>query len=95
MTIQSGMRLGKLYGYVVNYTPGHVFGGVTCATVGVAGHILCGGYGYLGKSLGITSDEITASQVRNPKGDILIASNKTNIKSFWSFVIPTYQLLGL
>src|SRR5262249_24870882 len=46
ITIQAGMRLGRLYGNIIQLGGGSlVFGGGTCAEVGVAGHVLCGGYG--------------------------------------------------
>lgn len=47
--IQSGMRLARLYGLIVqlfdadHYNMPFVIAGGTCPTVGVTGHILCGG----------------------------------------------------
>jgi hypothetical protein len=37
----------------------YVVAGGTCPTVGVVGHTLCGGYGMLGRFVGLTSDQIT------------------------------------
>ena len=35
----------------------------TCPTVGVTGHILCGGYGRLGRYTGLTSDQVLGFKV--------------------------------
>ena len=91
ITVQSGMRLGRLYGSILEITAGintenltYVMGGGTCATVGVTGHVLCGGYGMLGRELGLTSDQVAGFQVVTAQGELVTADATTNTDLFWA-----------
>jgi len=85
ITIESGMRLGKLYGEVISRTNTSVIAGGTCATVGVVGHMLCGGYGYLGRAIGLTSDQVVQIEMLTSEGDLVTSSqNGSNPELFWA-----------
>ena len=58
--------------------------GGQCPTVGVAGLTLGGGLGFSMRSLGVTSDSLTASQVVLANGDIVTASAAENPDLFWA-----------
>lgn len=58
--------------------------GGQCPTVGVAGLTLGGGLGFSMRSLGLTSDNLTASQVVLANGDIVTASASENSDLFWA-----------
>eukprot|EP01038_Epipyxis_sp_PR26KG_P012336 gene12336-16545_t len=59
-------------------------GAGTCPTVGVTGHVLCGGFGYFGRLLGFTSDQIISFTVINFDGKLIHVSNEENIDLFWA-----------
>ena len=84
--VQSGMRLGRLYGEVIrNFNNGEfVFGGGTCPTVGVVGHVLCGGYGLLGRKLGLASDQVLEFEVFNNLGTKITVNNASYQDLFWA-----------
>jgi hypothetical protein len=89
VTVQSGIRLARLYGLVINSTQSQrgetlVIGGGTCPTVGVSGHVLCGGYGLLGRQVGLTSDQIVGFQVVSPNGILLNVNSDENPDIFWA-----------
>ena len=85
ITVQSGMRLGRLYGNVIQYGGGQwVLGAGTDDTVGVTGHTICGGYGMLGRYVGLTSDQVTAFRVVNAEGNLILADAKQNADLFWA-----------
>jgi FAD/FMN-containing dehydrogenase len=85
ITVQSGMRLGRLYGNIVQYGQGNLaLGAGTCETVGVVGHVLCGGYGMLGRYVGFTSDQVIRFHVARSSGDIIPVSETENPNLFWA-----------
>mmetsp|Transcript_4929 Transcript_4929/g.7525 ORF Transcript_4929/g.7525 Transcript_4929/m.7525 type:complete len:543 (-) Transcript_4929:143-1771(-) len=88
ITVQGGMRLGRLYGSIIDLTRGlkdtYIFGGGTCPTVGISGHILCGGYGLLGRLLGLTSDQVVSIDVVNAQGAVVTANASSNLDLFWA-----------
>lgn len=73
VTVQAGIRLGRFYGLLIEALeekrkgeiggeeidgPMSIVAGGTCPTVGVTGHMLCGGYGMFGRYIGFSSDQI-------------------------------------
>jgi FAD/FMN-containing dehydrogenase len=46
----------------------------TFAMVGVVGHVLCGGYGVLGRQLGWASDNVVRFELVNASGDVFAVS---------------------
>jgi 6-phosphogluconolactonase (cycloisomerase 2 family)/FAD/FMN-containing dehydrogenase len=91
ITFQAGMRLGRLYGVFADMNAGRspslptlTIGGGTCPTVGASGHILCGGYGMLGRTVGLTSDQVLSLTLVTPSGDVITASDAYNQELFWA-----------
>lgn len=58
--------------------------GGQCPTVGVAGLTLGGGLGFSMRLLGVTSDNLTSTQVVLANGDIVTASHSENPDLFWA-----------
>jgi hypothetical protein len=84
ITVQSGMRLGRLYGTVVDLTDRYAIAGGTCHTVGVTGHTLCGGYGFMGRAVGLTSDQLVSIEVMLANGDVITANDTSHSELFWA-----------
>lgn len=86
--VQSGIRLARLYGIIIELTEKseqkYILGAGTCPTVGVTGHVLCGGYGYLGRNLGLTSDQVMEMEIMLSNGTVVSASNEMNRDLFWA-----------
>jgi hypothetical protein len=83
--VESGIRLGKFYGEVIKRGMGEVVvGGGTCETVGLVGHILCGGYGLLGRWIGFTSDQVLQFEIVSPHATLEIVNEKSHPSLFWS-----------
>lgn len=83
ITVQSGMRQARLYGFIVSLFPSALFGGGTCPTVGVTGLVLCGGYGMLGRWLGLGSDQVIAFTIVDANGDERVIDKNTP-DIFWA-----------
>ena len=88
-TVQSGIRLARLYGTIIEYSDSvpdnFVIAGGTCPTVGVTGHCLCGGYGMLGRYVGLTSDQVVEIQFVDASGALITATASNDYKDiFWS-----------
>ncbi|MER9896916.1 FAD-binding oxidoreductase [Mesorhizobium sp. M0130] len=56
----------------------------TCPTVGVAGHVLGGGYGFLARAYGLAMDSLTSVRLVDPKGNSLVANASSNQDLFWA-----------
>ncbi|MGG1661020.1 FAD-binding oxidoreductase [Brevibacillus sp. NRS-1366] len=56
----------------------------TCATTGVSGLTLGGGYGYLSRLFGMTCDNLLEVEMVNPWGRIIQASEENHTDLFWA-----------
>ena len=56
----------------------------SCPTVGVAGHVLGGGYGFLARPLGLACDSLEALQVVDANGTLVEATAHNNADLFWA-----------
>src|ERR1700728_625236 len=65
-TVGAGASLGALYQAIAPH--GFAFPGGSCPTVGVSGHALGGGYGYLARSYGLACDNLLAADLVNAQG---------------------------
>ena len=63
---------------------GYAFPGGGCPTVGVAGLILGGGWGYSSRYLGLASDSLTEAELINYKGEKLVVNKDQNSDLFWA-----------
>jgi hypothetical protein len=68
-TVGAGASLGGLYGAIAPH--GLAFTGGSCPTVGVSGHLLGGGYGYLARPHGLACDSLLSVDLINPDGPLL------------------------
>jgi FAD/FMN-containing dehydrogenase len=81
-TVGPGFRLGDLYVALAQH-------GVTIpagcgATVGIGGQALGGGLGLLGRSLGLTSDQIVAAKVVLADGRVAECDDQRHEDLFWA-----------
>ena len=81
-TIGAGASLGTLYTTIARY--GLAFTGGSCPTVGVSGHLLGGGYGYLARPYGLACDALLSADVVDPQGRLVHASAKENADLYWA-----------
>jgi FAD/FMN-containing dehydrogenase len=56
----------------------------TCFPVGVAGHSLGGGFGLLGRPLGLACDNVLSMEVVDASGNILNVNGQENSDLFWA-----------
>lgn len=94
MTVEAGIRLARMYGLVIQYSDAqaaagsessYAVAGGTCPTVGVTGHTLCGGYGMLGRHVGLTSDQLVSIQLVTAGGDVVTATADNEHRDlFWA-----------
>jgi FAD/FMN-containing dehydrogenase len=82
VSIGSGASLGAIYQAL---EPSHrAIPAGTCFSVGVAGHSLGGGFGLLGRALGLACDSVLSMEVVDASGNTLNASHKENQDLFWA-----------
>src|SRR3984885_3383134 len=98
-TVGAGASLGQLYQAIAAH--GFAFPGGSCPTVGVSGHMLGGGYGYLARPFGLACDNLLSLDLIDAEGQPIHADAQQNSDLFWacrgggggSFGIATsYQL---
>jgi FAD/FMN-containing dehydrogenase len=80
--VGAGASLGKLYGATA--PRGLAFTGGSCPTVGISGHLLGGGYGYLARPYGLACDSLLSVALINPSGELLEADAHQNADLFWA-----------
>src|SRR6185312_11681042 len=61
VTIGAGATLGKIYRSIA--ARGYALSAGSCPTVGVAGHVLGGGYGYLSRQFGLFCDGLKSIEI--------------------------------
>src|SRR5262249_51234545 len=77
-----GVRLMQLYDALWEHKS--VVPGGSCATVGVAGLTLGGGFGLLARHMGLTCDNLLGLKMVDAHGKIVEADEKTNPDLFWA-----------
>jgi len=81
-TVGPGFRLGDLYAALAQHEVTIPAG---CgATVGIGGQALGGGLGLLGRSRGLTSDQVVAAQVALADGRVLECDERRHEDLFWA-----------
>jgi FAD/FMN-containing dehydrogenase len=75
-TVGAGASLGQLYRAIA--PRGFAFPGGSCPTVGVSGHLLGGGYGYLARPFGLACDNIASIDLVDPQGQQIHADAQQN-----------------
>jgi FAD/FMN-containing dehydrogenase len=81
-TVGAGASLGQLYQAIA--PRGFAFPGGSCPTVGVSGHLLGGGYGYLARPFGLACDNILSVDLVDPQGKQVHADAQQNADLFWA-----------
>jgi FAD/FMN-containing dehydrogenase len=81
-TVGAGASLGQLYQAIA--PRGFAFPGGSCPTVGVSGHLLGGGYGYLARPFGLACDSVVSIDLVDPQGQQVHADAQQNTDLFWA-----------
>jgi FAD/FMN-containing dehydrogenase len=81
-TVGAGASLGQLYQAIA--PRGFAFPGGSCPTVGVSGHLLGGGYGYLARPFGFACDNVLSVDLVDPQGKQVHADAQQNADLFWA-----------
>jgi FAD/FMN-containing dehydrogenase len=82
VTVGSGASLGAVYQAL--QTTSLAFAAGSCPTVGVAGHVLGGGMGLLGRAYGLTCDNLLSIALVDANGAHVDADAQTNPDLFWA-----------
>ena len=80
--VGAGASLGQLYRAIAPH--GFAFPGGSCPTVGVSGHLLGGGYGYLARPFGLACDNLLSLDLVDPEGQQVHADAQHNADLFWA-----------
>jgi FAD binding domain/Berberine and berberine like len=81
-TVGPGFRLGDLYAALAQHEV--TIPGGCGATVGIGGQALGGGLGLLGRSRGLTSDQVVAAQVALADGRVVECDERRHEDLFWA-----------
>jgi FAD/FMN-containing dehydrogenase len=81
-SVGAGASLGSLYQAIAPYKL--AFTGGSCPTVGVSGHLLGGGYGYLARPFGLACDSLVSVDLVDPDGKQIQADAQQNPDLFWA-----------
>ena len=82
VTIGPGASLSQVYRAVG--AQGYAVSAGTCPTVGVAGHVLGGGYGYLSRQFGLFCDGLKSIEMIDAEGRAVVADSEENVDLFWA-----------
>jgi len=82
VTVGSGATLGAIYRKTGAL--GFAIPAGSCPTVGVSGHVLGGGYGFLGRPLGLACDSLQAVSLIDPHGQAVEADAQQHPDLFWA-----------
>jgi len=83
-TVKLGGGIRNREAYEALGAKGYPFPGGGCPTVGVAGLILGGGWGYSSRYLGLACDSLLEMEMIDYKGNKLILNDKSNSDLFWA-----------
>jgi rhodanese-related sulfurtransferase len=92
-TVGPGFRLGDLYAALAQHEV--TIPGGCGATVGIGGQALGGGLGLLGRSRGLTSDQVVAAQVVLADGRVVECDEQRHKDLFWALRGAGAQGLGV
>ena len=92
-TVGPGLRLGDLYAALARHSV--TIPGGCGATVGIGGQALGGGLGLLGRSRGLTSDQLVAAEVVLADGRVVECDERRHEELFWALRGAGAQGLGV
>lgn len=81
--VEAGTDLWPLYQALWNQAGVTIPGG-SCPTVGISGLVLGGGFGLLGRWLGLTCDSLLSVEMVTARGESVLASEQVNADLFWA-----------
>jgi FAD binding domain/Berberine and berberine like len=93
VTVGPGFRLGYLYAALAQHEV--TIPGGCGATVGIGGQALGGGLGLLGRSRGLTSDQVVAAEVVLADGRVVECDEQRHEDLFWALRGAGAQGLGV
>ena len=82
VTVGAGVSLYDVYQELAN--EGYAFPAGSCPTVGIAGHVMGGGYGLLARSHGLTCDVLQQVTMIDCQGSTLQATVSSEPDLFWA-----------
>jgi FAD/FMN-containing dehydrogenase len=82
VTIGAGASLGDIYKNIG--AKGFAIPAGSCPTVGVSGHVLGGGFGLLGRALGLACDSLQWIELVNPQGQLVQVDAQQQPDLFWA-----------
>ena len=80
--VEAGVQLGQIYAALSEHELAIPAG--SCPTVGIVGHVTGGGYGLLGRKLGLACDSLLSCEVITADGNTITASANQNADLFWA-----------
>lgn len=81
-TVGAGASLGAIYKEAAG--AGLAFPGGACPTVGIAGQLMGGGYGYLARTFGLACDSLVSLEMIDARGREIRADAHENSDLFWA-----------
>ncbi len=81
-TFGSGCSLGDIYSFLAKY--GMAIPAGSCPPVGVAGHTLGGGFGFLARKFGLACDNVESFEIVDAEGRILTVDANQNQDLNWA-----------
>ena len=82
VTTGAGASLGSIYKALK--ASGLAVTAGSCPTVGVTGHVLGGGFGFLARAYGLACDNLQWIEVVDPGGNLVTADKTQNADLFWA-----------
>jgi FAD/FMN-containing dehydrogenase len=81
-TIGSGIQLGNLYNTL--FSEGFFVPAGRCTSVGIAGFVLGGGFGFETRQFGVTCDLMMETEIVTADGQLLVCNEAQNPDLFWA-----------
>lgn len=70
--VEGGATVGQVYYTIAEQSKGvYGFSAGSCSTIGIGGHILGGGFGFLSRKYGLAADNVVDVLLVNPAGQVL------------------------
>ena len=82
VSVGAGATIGEVQGALQREGVTIVAG--TCPTVGMAGHVMGGGYGLLSRAYGLVCDNLQSLSLVNANGAVVVADKTNSADLFWA-----------
>lgn len=84
VSVGAGVSLGAIYKALRDQGSNIAFVAGTCPTVGVAGHVLGGGYGFLARAYGLACDNLLSLRMVDAGARLIEADARRSADLFWA-----------